>query len=545
LTPQAARADFTLPTRQQDPLFYRTSGDRATFVADRRVHAQAISAGMSTRLDVQENETRVDQIFVFQVAYQPAEHLTLIVPRGLAPQRISILHEGVRIAPTPLREGGAADGAAIPIRVKLPTPVIGRCELRVSYSRAHAKPPTQASALVTVPLIVPGEGQLSDNQMQILAADGLTASYPQGPWSREGRNTGTDETAGLRLVASRAIGEITLAISSRQNQAEAATTIERVLLETDLTSNIRIDRAIFCVTTTRKRIDIVLPEQADYQRSLALSVDGVLIAPESQRQRTITVPLNSADSEHLVEIRYRFTTPERRGSQQFACPEIPAARWVQQVYWQVELPPSEHLLFEPRGYTSEQSWVWSNGLYARQATLSPEELERWIGEEAGTTGSAVLTSRSASKGGNRYLFSTAGRMAPLELVSISRSRLVLFASLPLLAVGLALIYFPWMRHPTVLLIIAFAVASVAFVDPHLSILLAQAAMVGIVLAAMAWFLARLTPRLETASNIPSRGSSFAALERSVTELYHRSPSKSHPPSTATNPLISTGPEANP
>ncbi len=544
LTPQAGRAELPLPVRQQEPLFYRTSGENSLFVADRRVHAQAIATAMSTRLEVREDETRVDQIFVFQVAYQPAEHLTLIVPQGLSPQRVSVVHEGVRITPTPLRDGTMADGSATPVRIKLPSPVIGRCELRTSYARSHAKPPTKASALVTVPLVVPGEGQLSDNQVQILAAEGLTASYPQGPWSREGRGGDSENNPGLILAASRAIGEITLAISSEQEQAEAATTIERALLETDLTSNIRLDRAIFRIATTRRRIEIVLPEQAD-RGSLALSVNGVLVAPEGQRQRTITVPLDSAAGEHLIELRYRFSGRDPQGSQQFASPEIPAARWVQQVYWQVVLPPTEHLLFGPQGYTSEQQWVWSNGLYSRQATLGPADLQRWISEQSALAGPAALPLRAGGEAGNRYLFSTSGRIFPLELVSISRSRLVLLASLPLLAVGLGLIYIPWMRHPAVLLIVALLVAGIAFVEPHLSILLAQAAVVGVLLVIVAWLLARLSPPPQTATSAPSRGSSYAALERSVTELYHRSPSKSHPPSTATNPLIPAGPEVNP
>lgn len=544
LTPQAARAEPTLPVRQQEPLFYRTSGDSTLFVAERRVHAQAISTAMSTRLEVREDETRVDQIFVFQVAYQPAEHLTLIVPQGLSPQRLSVLHEGVRITPVLLRDGTMAGSSAMPIRIKLPSPAIGRCELRVSYARSHARPPTQASALVTVPLVVPGEGQLSDNQLQVLAAEGLTANYPQGPWSREGRSSDAENVSGLLLGASRAIGEITLAISSEQEQAEAATTIERALLETDLTSNVRLDRAVFRVTTSRRRIEVVLPERAD-PRSLALSVNGVLVAPQGQRQRTISVPLDAAGTDHLVEVRYRFEGRDPQGSQLFASPEIPAARWVQQVYWQVVLPPSEHLLFGPKGYTGEHVWVWTNGLYARQATLPTSDLRRWISEGSALVGPAALPLRPVGESGNRYLFSSAGRIAPLELVSISRSRLVLLASLPLLAVGLALIYLPRARHPAVLLILALSVAGIAFIEPHLSILLAQSAVVGVLLVGVAWLLARLSPRPESVTPVPSRGSSYAALERSVTELYHRSPSKSHPPSTATNPLIPTGPEANP
>ncbi len=542
LTPLVARPEMVLPARQQEPLFYRTSGEAASFVAERRIHAQAISSALSSRVEVREDETRVEQLLSFQVAYQPAEHFTLIVPAGISPQRLSVLYEGVRMSPVALRDGAQSGSAATPVRVKLPAPVIGRCELRVNYARSHAKPPTQASALVTVPLVVPGEGQLTDNQLQVMAAEGLTASYPQGPWSREGRSSEPGDPAELHLVAPRAIGEVTLAISSKQDQTEAATTIERALIETDLTSNVRLDRAIFRVATSRRRLDVVLPEQAD-PRSVTLLVNGAFVAPEAQRQRTVSVPLNSAGSDHLLEIRYRFSGREPQGSQRFASPEIPVARWVQQAYWQVVLPPSEHLLFAPRGYTGEQQWAWSNGAYVRRPTRSQADLERWIVEHGPATIQISGDSR-AGEAGNRYVFSAVGRIPTLELYTISRSRLVLWTSLPLLAGGLALIYLPRVRHPAMLLTMGLTVAGIAIVEPHLAILLAQAATVGLVLVGVAWSLARLSPRMESPPLPPARGSSYAMLERSVTELYHRSPSKSHPPSTATNPLIPAGPDVN-
>jgi hypothetical protein len=68
-------------------------------------------------------------------------------------------------------------------------------------------------------------------------------------------------------------------------------------------------------------------------------------------------------------------------------------------------------------------------------------------------------------------------------------------------------------------------------------LIAQASLLGLVLVGLAALIARLVPRAAVPP-APSRGSSYAVIERSVTELYHRSPAAGmQPASTATNPLV--------
>ena len=73
----------SLPERQQDPLYFRTEVPTAKFVAALTVHEQAITSAAFTQLDVDEREIRVDQRLTLQVAYQPADHLILLVPGSL------------------------------------------------------------------------------------------------------------------------------------------------------------------------------------------------------------------------------------------------------------------------------------------------------------------------------------------------------------------------------------------------------------------------------------------------------------------------------
>jgi hypothetical protein len=118
---------------------------------------------------------------------------------------------------------------------------------------------------------------------------------------------------------------------------------------------------------------------------------------------------------------------------------------------------------------------------------------------------------------------------------MSRSRLVLIASLPLLVIGLLLIYFPVTRHPALGLLIAVAVLAASLIDPEAGLLVAQAASVGLVLAVGAVLLARMRIP-QPPVTVPVRGSS-RAIDREAPERFHRGSGSASQPSTTTNPLL--------
>ena len=308
---------------------------------------------------------------------------------------------------------------------------------------------------------------------------------------------------------------------------------------------------MFRLSTRQPRVQVRLPGGADV-RSLVLKVDAVRVAPEAIRQRELTIPLPGGPrGEHLLEIRYNFTGRAPQGSLTLEAPQLLSASWVQQLYWQLVLPENEHVLFAPSSYTEEHAWVWSDYFWQRQPTLDEHDLENWIGVAGATARFPGETSRQyaarqplSTSSTNQYVFSAVGSIEPLDLYTLSRARLVLFGSLPLLACGLILIYFSAARHPAALFVLAVVLAAASFVAPRSALLLAQASAMGLVLVGVAVLLARMLPRAAPAV-IPLRGSSQAIRERGVTERYQRPPSgSSQPPSTATDPLVPTSPEVD-
>ncbi len=547
LAPQTVRPQMKLPERLQDPLFFRAEGTAAKFVASVKVHEQAISASASAQLDVDESETRVDERITFRIAYEPADHLMLGVPRAVRADRLAITLDGQRLIPAPTRDRPNENNEIVPLRVPLPSPRIGRCDLQIRYAVRHERPAESTQTRVSIPLVIPGEGQVTTSELVVVPKAGISVNYPKGPWTDDSPNLQAPRGDSLTLSARRALAEVALALGYKERPTANATTIQRAWIQTHLSDAGRQDRAVYRFTTSEPRLQLTLPAGVD-TALLELEIDGRRVMPDSIQQRDVSVSLPAAiDGGHLLDLRYHFAERQPAGSLAMAPVQVKSANWVQQLYWQLVLPSHEHVLFAPVHFTREFRWVWSNFCWQRQPTLEQRDLENWSAARADEE-TAQLPGESqeqhaarlqaASRSTNRYLFGTVGKFEPLEVYTVNRARLVLFASLPLLLVGLLLIYFPITRHPAVLFALAVAVAAGSLIDPESALLAAQAASLGLVLAVAGAWLSRMSVR-PTAPVVPIHGSSKAIVERGGTEVFHRATANSSQPSTATDPLVST------
>ena len=99
-------------------------------------------------------------------------------------------------------------------------------------------------------------------------------------------------------------------------------------------------------------------------------------------------------------------SPDRgqfRGVMRFEFPGFGDDTWIRHAYWQLLLPPEEHLVVPPGELTGEFSWGWNNFYFGRQPVLSQADLEAWVGlrRPGGTPVPAGM---------NIYLFSSLGRI---------------------------------------------------------------------------------------------------------------------------------------
>ena len=132
---QQAPVPLELPQRQQEPLFYRSDATKAVFAAELRTHRQKIAASVASRVTIDPTGCRVDQKFVYSIAYEPTDFFLLEVPRELtAKGRLVLNFEDQILAPVVLAE--EADDGAKPVRMRvaLPKACIGPCEISAQYS---------------------------------------------------------------------------------------------------------------------------------------------------------------------------------------------------------------------------------------------------------------------------------------------------------------------------------------------------------------------------------------------------------------------------
>lgn len=196
----------------------------------------------------------------------------------------------------------------------------------------------------------------------------------------------------------------------------------------------------------------------------------------------------------------------------FDFPTLGDDTWVRRAYWQLLLPPEQHLVVSPRELTGEFAWCWNFFYFGRKPVLSQVDLERVVGlRHPGST--------PAPAGMNTYLFSSLGRIGPCEVVTASRTTIVFVASGLALLAGLLLIYVRAARHPVVLLVATAILAGLAAIYPELAMLAAQASAVGLALVLLAALLRHLTAGYPlVGGGVPALGSRLPEVSSSVVPI---------------------------
>ncbi len=110
-----------LPQRQQEPLYFRTTGDSPMIAAALKTHRQEISTALASQVEINAQAALVEQKLAYQISYEPTDQLLLSIPSVLRSDQINVTLDGLRLTPTTRRERGGGDTSGIvPMRVRLP-----------------------------------------------------------------------------------------------------------------------------------------------------------------------------------------------------------------------------------------------------------------------------------------------------------------------------------------------------------------------------------------------------------------------------------------
>jgi hypothetical protein len=165
----------------------------------------------------------------------------------------------------------------------------------------------------------------------------------------------------------------------------------------------------------------------------------------------------------------------------------------------------------PAGFTGEFTWGWSGAFWSRRPLLEQAELETWSGATQRTP---------VPKTTNAYLFSSIGDSPQCKFTTAGRSWIVLIASGVALVGGLLLIYVPVSRHPASLFTVAVLLACVGIIYPEPTLLIAQAATLGLALVLLACLLERGVARRRI-TILPDTASSILERESTQTQPVHQ------------------------
>jgi hypothetical protein len=334
------------------------------------------------------------------------------------------------------------------------------------------------------------------------------------------------------LKAAARTQSLDLDLHAEGDAAADATIVDRAWIQSWLTTTARQDRAVFQFTTNRKELEVILPADAAMSQAAVL-VDGKRVEFQATSENRLLIPLagQSVERQLTVELRYHFSGPRPpQGEMTLELPQLCSNAWIRRMYWQLVLPTNEHLIVNPGGFTGEFHWSWTDYFWGRQPLLDQEQLENWVGAAP----RAPLPERV-----NLYLFSTLGKVEEAEVRTAARTWIVLWASGAALVAGLLLIYVPASRHPATLFTAGVALIAMGLIAPEPTLLIAQAASLGLMLTLLAGLLERGVSRRYRV--VVRKEPSSAPIEASSTRLPRPQPHTGNPSSTKTMAVIQPPP----
>jgi hypothetical protein len=488
-------------------LFYRTrAGEpQPVFAAAYEVKTGQVTVESEGEIRLANQRASLRQQFTYNFAYEPVDRVAVDVPREAQERgELRLLFDESPMVPIVKEEVAGVS----PDRVRLyltPTMALGRHVLAVEYSLAIPEIAPQETIAYSLPLAAPAAPdshatppKMVSNALRIAAAPPLQAGLDGNAWKLHAPRSASvrDE---ILVSAEGPQEQLSLMLNQQSSDEQLSNAVDRLWLQSWLTAAGRRDHAALELMTHQDQFRVRLPPGADpeslivFLQGRRLPADGLSVAPPDgdNPSAIVAIELESVSSSPFhLELWYGFTTSRSPGWRtRLAAPEFLDVSWVRQLYWQLVLPPDEHLVTTPAGFHAEQVWRRRGVWWGREPTLDQRELEQWSGASQQPAPPAAA---------NEYLFSSFGAPLALNVPTVHRTAAVLTWSGIVLVMGLLLLRTPpqrqlrWIANAA-LVGSVIAIAAIALF-PDAALLAMQCASIGAAGVALAWFAARMGNR---------------------------------------------------
>lgn len=518
-TPVNSDSDATTDDDRSEFRF-RCIQPEASFAADRVSRARDLVTNVACDIEIRPELAQVRERIEYVVRFEPIAELSFEFPsefrledEAMEVALVSIAANNETNGSVPrdtllksasvVNDGESSlDGRGRHVRVALPQPRLGQFAIELRYPLSR---PSTTSSNLSWPMLLarPADGRVGDWRATVHTPRDLGISLDATDetltWKQvETASAPAGRNQGRLFVATRPEQMLPLVLRSVDVNLPAATSIERAWLQTWLTGSTRQDRAAFRFRTTARIVTVELPPETAAEEVEVL-LDGRPSESTSREAGRIAVQIAAPGEErgaevdhsdmarsHTLELRYRRTSNDRiLTRRRLTPPQMVGMKSLTDVYWQIVLPGDRHVIDSPPQLAAASQWQWLGSFWGRRPTHTQAELEEWVGASA---------QQAPSSAQNEYLYSGVAPVSSIELVTAPRWFIVLVSSGVVLAMSLTWIYAPAVRRRWVVVAIACLLAGLALAYPTPAMLLGQASVLGVALAALAMLIARLAAR---------------------------------------------------
>lgn len=482
----AGRIDISRPNRQSDPLVYRIDSRDARFSADIQLHSQQIEVLSRTDVRLLAQEDQVSQSLEYTVLYEPVRSLSFTVPKEVEANGRLQVTLGRDSQPLLISSDARDTGNSKTVRktVKLPEESIGSLSIKVRYSYPPIELPPLQTRRYRIPLVVPDEGTLRDNIVNVAVPNGIQTKSADEKWTFFERPGSLLRSPQLQFTAASRENEIPLDVLMEDRGVLGSTQVERAWVQTWLLGERREDRVSYRFTSDRDSLTVQLPGNVDSSRIAIHLDDNPIFVPLEKGK--LTIPLGSEQQKipHTLDIWYEVRQVNTANTRTIELPRLPPEIWVQKMFWEVVTPADKHIIGSCPGWTAEYQWMWNGWFWDRVPTLTQRDIGIWVGTNQ--VQSLVLPKET-----NQYLFSSLQPPNECRFYMFDRWIIVLVSSGSILLLGLFLIYFPKLRYPGILFLLGVLLVASIMYRPMIVLVILESGVAGIVLAIIAALLYRI------------------------------------------------------